>query len=464
MKKWLKKAYHKFIFDEKGAVSIYAIMITLLLFLFNAVLIDYMRIMVAERETEQAARAAARSVMANFDHGVKTYGLFGVKGGQEEANEIFQTVFEKHLEVDGSSGDIFHFSTPQPVEGSVNVVVDEDRMLAHSEMFKHQVLEEMKYSAPIEVGQALIEGVLGISSAMEEASKLSKVHKKIKDDLDGREQKLDEALAKLEEAREKMANLASKVNANGNSTFPTVNRTGDIVRHYQTYNDNKAELQEELDEDASDEDKEKRDKMRQDNEDFLRDANELAEDIYEDVIEIGELLDEVLDLLTQARVHNENINTELEGADEDVDFSDAISVGESGGSGSADFGGAEEGIGEARDELNKLAVDDSVFEEIISLVESGKRAVDDGQNQGTSAMRSKIFAVGTMINEGLQPHSQQRNWFSNAVNDLASAHSTGTTHLNDAHEKLKDLIEELKSTDTKSSDEVDEKEDEAEDN
>ena len=50
-----------------------------------------------------------------------------------------------------------------------------------------------------------------------------------------------------------------------------------------------------MDEDASDEDKEKRDKMRQDNEDFLRDANELAEDIYEDVIEIGELLDEVLD-------------------------------------------------------------------------------------------------------------------------------------------------------------------------
>ena len=98
---------------------------------------------------------------------------------------------------------------------------------------------------------------------MEEASKLSKVHKKIKDDLDGPEQKLDEALEKLEEAREKMANLASKVNANGNSTFPTVNRTGDIVRHYQTYNDNKAELQEELDEDASDEDKEKRDKMRQ---------------------------------------------------------------------------------------------------------------------------------------------------------------------------------------------------------
>ncbi|WP_413377886.1 DUF5702 domain-containing protein [Alkalihalobacillus sp. 1P02AB] len=462
MKKWLKKAYHKLVFDEHGAVSIYAIMITLLLFLFNAVLIDYMRIMVAERETEQAARAAARSVMANFDQGVKSYGLFGADGGQEEANEIFQKVFENHLAVDGSSGDIFHFSTPQPVSGEVNVVVDEGRMLAHSEIFKHQVLEEMKYSAPIEVGQALIEGILGISSAMEEASKLSKVHKKIRKDLEEREEKLDEALEKLKAAKDIMEELEGKVKNPGSSSFPDVNNLNDILRHYDRYNEIRSE-ENESEEDLSDDEIEEREENSEDADSFIENAETLADDIYNKVIRVGELLDEAKTLIEEARVNNQNVADELASVDEEVDFSDAVDAGNmSDTDNSSGYSGAEGGIEEARGELDKLVFEDSFFEQLLEYIEDGKEAVDDGAIQDTDAMRSKINGIGSMIDNGLIRN--QKSWFQNGVNQIGTAHTTGNSNVVSAYNHLKDGIEEMKSTDEKSSEEVEDKEDEAEEN
>ncbi|KGA96961.1 hypothetical protein AJ85_17580 [Alkalihalobacillus alcalophilus ATCC 27647 = CGMCC 1.3604] len=458
MKKWLKKAYHKLVFDEHGAVSIYAIMITLLLFLFNAVLIDYMRIMVAERETEQAARAAARSVMANFDQGVKSYGLFGADGGQEEANEIFQKVFENHLAVDGSSGDIFHFSTPQPVSGEVNVVVDEGRMLAHSEIFKHQVLEEMKYSAPIEVGQALIEGILGISSAMEEASKLSKVHKKIRKDLEEREEKLDEALEKLRAAKDIIEGHAGQVQDSSSSSFPDVNNLDDVRNHFERYKEIRAE-ESESDEDLSDEEKEEREKNSEDADKFIERASNLAEGIYNDVREIGELLVDARTLIEEARVHNQNIADELASVDEDVDFSDAIDAGNmSNSDNSSGYSGAEGGIGEARDELDKLVFEDEFFETLLEYIRIGKDAVDDGAAQHTDAMRSKINAIGTMIDQ------EQPQFFGTTLGQLREAHELGSQNILLAFNHLKDGIEEMKSTDEKSSEEVEDKEDEADEN
>ncbi len=152
MKMWLKRGFRKFVINENGAVSIYAIMITLLLFIFNAVLIDYIRIMTAEREADRAAQAAIRSVMSSYDSGVKSYGLFGFDG---DADAIFQDAFEKNLDV--SDNDIFNFVLLNPVSDSVSTNINGDRMLANSEAITHQILEDMKYVAPIEVGISIID-------------------------------------------------------------------------------------------------------------------------------------------------------------------------------------------------------------------------------------------------------------------------------------------------------------------
>ena len=197
---WIKKCFHKFFIDEKGAVSIYAIIITLLLFMFNAVLIDFIRIMTAERETDQAIKAAIRSTMSAYNQDVKGYGLFGFDGGQSEANEIFSKVFEENLKME--EGDYFRFTDTKP-EGELTTEISDKKMLANKETIEYQILEEMKYKAPMEVGKSIIEGFLQVSEAMGQASVYVDIAESLQDDVDKREEKLDKVEKHLTKAQEK---------------------------------------------------------------------------------------------------------------------------------------------------------------------------------------------------------------------------------------------------------------------
>ncbi|WP_102272016.1 DUF5702 domain-containing protein [Cytobacillus massiliigabonensis] len=232
---WVKKCFHKFFIDEKGAVSIYAIIITLLLFIFNGVLIDFVRIMAAERETDNAIKAAIRSTMSAYNQDVKGYGLFGFDGGQGEADEIFKKVFEENLDLE--EGDYYRFIDTKP-EGEITTTLDEDRMLSNKTTIEYQILEEMKYIAPMEVGKSIIEGFLQVSEAMEQASVYVDIAESIQKDVDKREEKLDKAKEKLDDAR-------------GKSSSSSILATA-LEKSIEAYNDL---ISNPPDDDASDEDK-----------------------------------------------------------------------------------------------------------------------------------------------------------------------------------------------------------------
>lgn len=88
MKKRFKTAFRHFIVNENGAVSIYVIIVTLLLFLFNAVLIDFVRIMVAENQVEQASKSAIRSAFSSYNKDVQNKGLFIINENAEDGRDI----------------------------------------------------------------------------------------------------------------------------------------------------------------------------------------------------------------------------------------------------------------------------------------------------------------------------------------------------------------------------------------
>ncbi|NLJ19346.1 MAG: hypothetical protein GX355_10870, partial [Globicatella sulfidifaciens] len=54
MKKW----FYRIKQDPKGSVSLFFILITAVVFAFNAVLIDYARILAVEQQTEYALQSA----------------------------------------------------------------------------------------------------------------------------------------------------------------------------------------------------------------------------------------------------------------------------------------------------------------------------------------------------------------------------------------------------------------------
>jgi hypothetical protein len=135
------------IHGEQGAVTIYVILIIVPIFIFQAVLIDFVRIKVASMEAEQATRAATRSVLSAYDKKLIDYGLFGLKASEEERKSIANLVLTKYG-TDGTDSSTFQWINLHTLEEQTRIVPTYS--LGDHRLFKQQILEDMKYKAPIE--------------------------------------------------------------------------------------------------------------------------------------------------------------------------------------------------------------------------------------------------------------------------------------------------------------------------
>lgn len=130
--------------SRSGSVSVALVLLIAPLFTFHAALIDAARVKMGERQAETATKAALRSVLSAYDPILRGYGLFGVGNSQEASAELFSRVYKENL---GSSGNgAFSLIEPRPISESLKPVYT----LGNQSVFQRQVLEEMKYSAPVE--------------------------------------------------------------------------------------------------------------------------------------------------------------------------------------------------------------------------------------------------------------------------------------------------------------------------
>jgi len=136
--------------SEKGVVSIFLILIILVVFIFNAVLIDYARIFIAEKQTERAVKTGVRSALSAFDKTLLPYGLYGMK---EDPKKIFEDVVKKNLDVKDAD---FQFVDTQ-LESSSVAKSGAEFTLANLDVYEEQVLQNMKYIAPIEYTKIILE-------------------------------------------------------------------------------------------------------------------------------------------------------------------------------------------------------------------------------------------------------------------------------------------------------------------
>ncbi|MEK3887597.1 DUF5702 domain-containing protein [Bacillus sp. FSL K6-3431] len=384
MIRWMKKCFHKFFINENGAVSIYAIMITLLLFIFNGVLIDFIRIMAAERETDQAMKAAVRSTMSAYNQDVKGYGLFGFDGGQSEANEIFEKVFRENLKQE--DGDYFRFIDTKP-EGDIKTIIKDERMLSNKTTIEYQILEEMKYIAPMEVGQTIIEGFLQVSKGMQEASAYVDIATSIQDDVDDREESLDKIKLKLEIAKQRSNELGKYVNNPSEASFPTVKNLNDLLKHLTTYKEIKErEEQPPAGEDETDEEKEKReeeDEKRKEDEKkvktYEKQVRELAEDFELKSNAMREELKEILKLVEKADKLNDQITETIEDKRNEAKgtYNKSNQAADMSKKGTGTANAAIDDLEEANKKLDDYIIDPKFFEDLKNKVETALTEVDE---------------------------------------------------------------------------------------
>ncbi len=233
----MRRFLYKLKYDTKGAVTIFFVMIIALVFAFNAVLIDYARIMSAEQQSEYALQSAVRSAMASYDNDLRDYGLFGVDGNAIESE--YQDLLETNIEAT-SNDEAFSFTDPNVESASI----DFSRELADKDILEHQILEEMKYKAPVEIAKELIEKFSFLTTAVKETSAFVDAAEKIQDDFEEREELLDETEETYDKVLSDLETFKLNLTNSEYSVYPNVNYYRDIVHHYNTYSQTDSNINE----------------------------------------------------------------------------------------------------------------------------------------------------------------------------------------------------------------------------
>jgi len=151
------------------------------------VLIDFARIQAAKRQTDMAVDAAVRSALAAFDKELQgKYGLFGVS--QEQVEPLFREMIEQNLTHPAGDGS-FSLIDPQLSADSAQLEATGD--LGNHVVFEQQVLEDMKYKAPIEITLEMFDKFKQLAAVMKTASAATKASKAMRKSYENREKNLE---------------------------------------------------------------------------------------------------------------------------------------------------------------------------------------------------------------------------------------------------------------------------------
>ncbi|MBB6633546.1 hypothetical protein [Cohnella thailandensis] len=219
---------------ERGSVSIFFIAAAAGFVLLNGLLIDYARVAAFRKQAELSVMSGTRSVLSAYDPELyEKYGLFA-RGG-DSADELFLRTLEGNQPT--SDGQTFSLLD---VKWTASAAI-ESRPLASHEVLRRQVLEEMKYKAPIDLTIELISRWRGVADAVKEAGSTVDRLEEMRQAYERREASLDEALEMVSEAGKLLVEPLETVipspvvSLNGQRSAAKASTLPDVVLMYPDY-------------------------------------------------------------------------------------------------------------------------------------------------------------------------------------------------------------------------------------
>src|SRR5690625_5876661 len=157
---------------------------------------------------------------------------------KDSSLSTFETVLKKNLESSELEDDSYNI---------VNINVEDvsgdlSRYLANVELFKQQILEDMKYKAPIEIIEEVVVKILKSSKAVKEASVFIDIASEISDLFDEREELVKDVFKLLDETEEELKTLHDEFTKNGNGKLVEIKYYTDIPKKFEDYEDILEEL------------------------------------------------------------------------------------------------------------------------------------------------------------------------------------------------------------------------------
>lgn len=137
---------------EKGAISVFLLLIFLGMLMLAGLIVDISRVMVAERKVETALATATRSVLAEYNQElVGQYGLYGLSYTPEREADL-KRYFLANL-VERHPG--FHFLNFELDQ--VKITGQVQNSILNDAAFQQQITEYMKYKGPVMITQNVVD-------------------------------------------------------------------------------------------------------------------------------------------------------------------------------------------------------------------------------------------------------------------------------------------------------------------
>lgn len=224
-----------------GSVSILLVFIVAAMFLFTSVLIDYARIAAAEWRIEALARAGIRSVMSAYEPALQErYQLFAY--GATDPAIILDYVMQDQNQL--RSTGVFPW-VPLLLDSHSTSVT---RPLADYDEMERQILEDMKYKAPVQFVFELSGKLKPMSGALKEAAQTTELLAKLQKLVDRRDKELSAVLKLQKKSRDALdrSGIDRGIAANMSDIMEdrplgSIRSADDIAAQYADYAEKKRE-------------------------------------------------------------------------------------------------------------------------------------------------------------------------------------------------------------------------------
>ena len=214
---------------QKGAVTVFFVIILMACFLFGGFFIDASRILVAKRQVKNAMNSAARSTLAYYDENlVGEYGLYGFEGSKGE--EHFKKYFNDNLIKSKDEGIQFFKYDVEKITVKPQKQFNDDEL-------NRQIVEYEKYRGPVNITIGVIDKFKYIftdtSRKTKDVEDATRSLQTVKDNFGDKERVLSGASNFVKDTLKKeIKNVVSKGAAEITSNWVANSMTGELQKQY----------------------------------------------------------------------------------------------------------------------------------------------------------------------------------------------------------------------------------------
>lgn len=201
----------------EGTIAVFLTLILIPTFIFSGVMVDGSRIMASKNLVSGAGDLAMNAALSNYHEELnEVYGLLAMANTPQEIESIMKDCFETSLNASGVSREDFSKALVylELTEGGFSASSLVDTEIYQTEVFKQEVLEYMKYRAPVTLVDRAVKDKVGKLETISEERAAADAELKFEKELNDVQQLLDDLNELADKQKQYVDQIGTKESLN----------------------------------------------------------------------------------------------------------------------------------------------------------------------------------------------------------------------------------------------------------